>query len=139
MIKTKNKLIPQGRILNATISQEPSGKYFVSLCCTDVEIQPLPKTENAVGLDLGIKEFAITSDGEMIPNPKYLKKSLDKLAKLQTQNYLENQKVVQIVIKQESVARLQEHFANQERTSYRNCLLRSFKTMECHLHCNIYK
>ena len=82
-IKTKDKRIPQGRILNATVSQEPNGKYYVSLCCTDVDIKPLEQTGNSVGLDLGIKEFAITSDGEMIPNPKYLRKSLDKLAKLQ--------------------------------------------------------
>ena len=83
MVKTKNKLVPQGRILNATVSQEPSGKYYISLCCTDVDIKPLEKTGSVVGLDLGIKEFCITSDGEMIPNPKYLRKSLDKLAKLQ--------------------------------------------------------
>ena len=83
MVKTKNKLVPQCRILNATVSQEPSGKYYVSLCCTDVDIKPLENTGNSIGIDLGIKEFAITSDGEMIENPKYLKKSLDKLAKLQ--------------------------------------------------------
>ena len=46
MVKTKNKLIPQGRILNATVSQEPSGKYFVSLCCTDVDIEPFDRTGN---------------------------------------------------------------------------------------------
>lgn len=44
MVKTKNKLFPQGRILNATVSQEPSGKYYVSLCCTEVDIKPLEKT-----------------------------------------------------------------------------------------------
>lgn len=83
MVKIRDKQIPQGRILNATVSQEPSGKYFVSLCCTDVDIKPLEKTENSIGIDLGIKEFCITSNGKMIRNPKYLKKSLDKLAKLQ--------------------------------------------------------
>ena len=83
MVKTKNKLVPQGRILNATVSQEPSGKYYVSLCCTDVDIKPLDETNNSIGIDLGIKEFCITSDGEMIENPKYLKKSLNRLAKLQ--------------------------------------------------------
>ncbi len=83
MVKTKNKLIPQGRILNATISQEPSGKYYVSLCCSDVEITQSPETNQSIGLDLGIKEFAITSNGEMIENPKYLRKSMDKLVKLQ--------------------------------------------------------
>ena len=85
MVKTKTKLVPQGRILNATVSQTPSGKYYVSICCTDVDIKPLPKTNNTIGIDLGIKEFAITSDGEMIANPKFLKKSLDKLAELQRQ------------------------------------------------------
>ncbi len=82
-IKTRDKQIPQGRILNATISQDPSGKYYVSLCCTDVEIQHLPKTNNQVGIDLGIKNFAITSDGVKYSNPKYLQQSLEKLAKLQ--------------------------------------------------------
>ena len=58
-------------------------RSYVSLCCTDVEIDPLEKTGSVIGLDLGIKEFCITSNGDMIKNPKYLKKSLDKLAKLQ--------------------------------------------------------
>ena len=83
LVKTRDKQIPQGRILNATVSQEPSGKYYVSLCCTDVEIDPFEKTGSVVGIDLGIKEFCITSNGDIISNPKYLKKSLDKLAKLQ--------------------------------------------------------
>ena len=43
----------------------------------------MPITNNAVGIDLGIKEFCITSDGELVNNPKYLKNSLDKLAKAQ--------------------------------------------------------
>ena len=82
-VKTRDKQIPQGRILNATISQEPSGKYYVSLCCANVEIKHLPQTNNQVGIDLGIKDFAITSDGVKYPNPKHLQQSLDKLAKLQ--------------------------------------------------------
>ena len=82
-VKVRDKQVPQGRILNATISQEPSGKYYCSICCTDVEIQPLSQTNNQVGIDLGIKDFAITSDGVKYSNPKYLQQSLDKLAKLQ--------------------------------------------------------
>jgi len=83
MVKTKNKLIPQGRILNATISKEPSGKYYVSLCCTDVEILKKAPTSNSIGIDLGIKDFCVTSDGISTDNPKYLKNSLKKLTKLQ--------------------------------------------------------
>lgn len=82
-IKTRDKQIPQGRILNATISQEPSGKYYVSICCTDVDIKPLPKTNKQIGIDLGIKDFCITSEGDKFSNPKYLMKSQQKLAKLQ--------------------------------------------------------
>lgn len=83
MVKIRGKQIPQGRILNATVSQVPSGKYYVSLCCTDVEMQQYEKTGSVIGLDLGLKEFAITSNDEKIENPRYLKKSLTKLAKLQ--------------------------------------------------------
>ena len=115
MVKTKNKLIPQGRILNATVSQEPSGKYYVSLCCTDVDIKPLEKTGSVVGLDLGIKEFCITSDGEMISNPKYLKKSLSKLAKLQKKLSRKSKGSSSRDKARVKVARLQEHIANQRK------------------------
>ena len=83
LVKIKDKQIPSGRILNATISKNPSGKYYVSLCVTDVEIKPLKKTNKKIGIDLGIKEFLTTSNKEIIENPKYLKKSLKKLKKLQ--------------------------------------------------------
>lgn len=115
MVKTKNKLIPQGRILNATVSQEPSGKYYVSICCTDVDITTLEKTNNVIGLDLGIKEFCITSDGEMIKNPKYLKKSLDKLAKLQRELSRKSKGSSNRNKARIKVARLQEHIANQRK------------------------
>ena len=82
-VKFRDKQIPQGRILNATISQTPSGKYFVSICCTGVEMSKLAHTNKDVGIDLGIKDFAITSDGDRFVNHKYLEQSLSKLAKLQ--------------------------------------------------------
>lgn len=83
LVKIRDKQIPQGRMLNATVAQEPSGKYYISLCCTDVNVHPLDKTGAVIGLDLGLKEFCITSNGDKVHNPKFLKKSLDKLAKLQ--------------------------------------------------------
>lgn len=115
MVKTKNKLIPQGRILNAAISQTPSGKYYVSLCCTDVDIKPLKKTGNSIGIDLGIKEFCITSDGEMIENPQHLKKSLDKLAKLQRELSRKSKGSSNRNKARIKVARFQEHIANQRK------------------------
>lgn len=73
----------QGKILNCTIIRTCSEKYFVSVCCTGVEIEKYNNTDNIVGLDLGIKEFAITSDGETIKNPKYLRKLEKKLKREQ--------------------------------------------------------
>lgn len=75
----------EGRILSATISQNPSGKYYVSICCADVEIPQYESTGAAVGIDLGIKDFAITSDGQKFENHKFLRQSEKKLAKLQRQ------------------------------------------------------
>lgn len=115
MVKTKNKLVPQGRILNATVSQVPSGKYYVSLCCTDVNMEPLEKTEKSVGIDLGIKEFCIMSNGEMIANPKYFKKSLDKLVKLQKELSRKSKGGSNCNKARIKVARLQEHIANQRK------------------------
>ena len=82
-IKTKDKQIPEGRILNATVSQEPNGHYYCSICCTEVEFKQYPKTNNNVGIDLGIADFAILSDGIKIANPRFYEKSEKKLAKLQ--------------------------------------------------------
>lgn len=85
LVKCKVSKQIEGRILNTTILQNPSGKYFVSVCCTDVEIPQYSSTSAVVGIDLGLKEFAITSDGQHINNPKYLAKSEKKLNKLQKQ------------------------------------------------------
>ena len=73
----------EGRILSATISRVPSGKYFVSICCTDVETAALPDNNDLVGIDVGLKEFAVTSDGEKIENPRYYRNLQRKLKRAQ--------------------------------------------------------
>lgn len=73
----------RGRILSAAISQTPSGKYYVSVCCTDVEIPQLPLTGKAVGIDLGIETLATTSEGITYENPKYLRQASKRLKRLQ--------------------------------------------------------
>ena len=82
MIKIKQHREFIGLIKSCTISQVPSGKYFISILVDTENIQ-LPKLDTKVGIDLGIKEFAITSDGEMFSNPKWLNKSEKRLRKLQ--------------------------------------------------------
>ena len=84
-VKIKDKFYKSknGRILNATISKTKTGKYFASICYTDININPLPKTGRSVGIDLGLKNFITTSDTEQVDNPRYLEKSQVKLKKLQ--------------------------------------------------------
>lgn len=105
----------KGRILSATVSRNPSGKYFVSLCCTDVEIDHLPSTGAVVGLDLGIKSFAVTSDGIEYPNHKHLAKAEKKLARLQRQLSRKTKGSKRREKARLQVARLHEHIANQRK------------------------
>lgn len=115
LVKFRDKQIPQGRILNATISQDPSGKYFCSLCCTDVFVDKLPSTGSVIGIDLGLKDFLITSNGDKIANPKYLSKSLEKLAKLQRELSRKPSKSNRHEKARIKVARQYEKITNQRR------------------------
>lgn len=75
-----------GVVKQATVSFTPSGKYFVSILCDtgeDVPLKPKVTEENSVGIDLGIKDFLVTSEGEVIDNPKFLRNSIDRLKVLQ--------------------------------------------------------
>ena len=82
-VKAKIDRIPQGHWVNMTISRTASGKYFVSLCCVDVSHEEYETTGSLVGVDLGIKDFAITSNGEKFENPEFLRKSEKRLKMLQ--------------------------------------------------------
>lgn len=113
MVKVRDKQIPQGRILNATVSQEPNGHYYCSLCCTDVEMPQYQKTNQSIGIDLGIADFAIYSDGNRTENPKFYEKSEQKLAKLQrelSRKTIGSSNWNKARIK---VAKLQKHISNQ--------------------------
>ena len=115
LVKCRISKEVKGRILSATVSQNPSGKYFVALCCTDVEIAPLPSTGAVVGLDMGLKSFAITSDGVEYPNHKFLTKSLHKLARLQRQLSRKSKGSKRREKARVKVAKLHEHIVNQRR------------------------
>ena len=71
-----------GQIKTATVSQTPSGKYFVSVL-VETEHKKLPPTGGMVGIDLGIKDLLITSDSKKYDNKRITKKYEDKLARTQ--------------------------------------------------------
>ena len=113
LVKCRISKEVRGRILSATVSQSPSGKYFIALCCTDVDIEILPGTGAVVGLDMGLKSFAVTSDGVEYPNHKFLAKSQQKLARLQRQLSRKSKGSKRREKARVKVARLHEHIANQ--------------------------
>lgn len=83
LVKVKKHRDFEVIIKSVTVSQNPSGKYYVSILVDCKEQEKLPKSENEIGIDLGSKEFAIIYDGEMIHNPRCLRKAEQKLRKLQ--------------------------------------------------------
>jgi len=107
----------QGRILNATISQAPSGNFYVSICCTDVIIPQPAKTGVAVGIDLGLTAIAMTSDGKDYPNNRYLNESTKKLVREQRRL---SRKTIGSANREKQrvrVAKIHERIANQRNDS----------------------
>lgn len=104
----------EGEIKQVTISRTPSNRYFASILCEVEAKDPKPKRKGkAIGLDLGLKSFAVTSEGEKIDPPQHLRRSEKKLARLQRQ-LSRKQKGSQNREKARlKVARLHEKVANQ--------------------------
>jgi putative transposase len=78
-----------GAIKDVTISKEPSGKYYASFLVNDGKKIPEKKpvaSSTSIGIDLGLKYFAVLSDGTEIGNERHLKKNLRKLKNLQRKN-----------------------------------------------------
>ena len=82
LVKIKQHRIFDGVIKSCTVSQVPSGKYFVSML-VECEITTFSVVSTKVGIDVGLKTFAVMSNGKSIANPKHLRKSEKRLAKLQ--------------------------------------------------------
>lgn len=82
LVKIRKHRDFDGLIKSVTIIKNPSNKYYISILVKQEKDFKLPKSNNKIGLDLGIKDFAITSNKEHIKNPKYLIKSQYKLKKL---------------------------------------------------------
>jgi len=110
-IKSKLHREFEGKILSATVSKTPSGKYYVSFN-VECEHETLPQNNNSIGIDLGIKDLVITSDGEVIENNKTTYKYEKKLAKLQRQFAKKKKGSNNIKKHRVKVARLHEKIAN---------------------------
>lgn len=121
-------------IRNATLSKSKSGNYFLSILVEmeDTELKKFEHTDKQVGIDLGVKDFVITSDGEVFENKHFLKKEEKKMNRLQRQlsrkvkgsNNSEKQRI--------KIAKLFERMANKKDAYIHyvsNELLSSFDTI----------
>ena len=121
-------------IRSATLSKSKSGKYFLSILVEmeDTELKKFEHTDKQVGIDLGVKDFVITSDGEVFENKHFLKKEDKKLKRLQRQlsrkvkgsNNREKQRV--------KIAKLFERMTNKKEAYIHyvvNELLKSYDTI----------
>ena len=110
-IKVKQHREIIGKIKNATIKLNPSGKYYVSLIVEyDSQVPAKPKVEpsSSIGVDLGIKTYATLSDKTKISYPLYLEKNLVKLKDLQAKFSKSKSSRVRL-----DIAKLHEKIANQ--------------------------
>ncbi|MEW6662109.1 MAG: IS200/IS605 family element RNA-guided endonuclease TnpB, partial [Bacillota bacterium] len=101
-------------IVNVTVSKAPSGKYFASILCEAAKEQ-LPAGDQEVGIDMGLKKFAILSTGEVVENPKYYVKAQKKLARLQRAHSKKKKGSKNREKARLKVARQHEKVANQRR------------------------
>ncbi|HFC9127027.1 TPA: IS200/IS605 family element RNA-guided endonuclease TnpB [Enterococcus faecium] len=120
----------KGRILNATIRKNPSGKFFVSILCEE-EVPELPETSLEIGIDLGITDFAILSNGQKIDNNRFtskMEKTLKREQRKLSRRALNAKKAGKELFEaknyqkqKQKVARLHEKVINQ-RTDFLNKL-----------------
>ena len=113
-VKIKLHQAVQGVIKSVTISKNPSGKYYISIL-TQQEIAQLASIDKKLGIDLGLKNFAITSDGNIFENPKFLRKTEKQLTKAQRELSRKKKGSNNRYKARLKVAKLHEKIANQRK------------------------
>ena len=105
----------EGKVKTVTISRTPTGKYFASLLVEQEGEEPAlaPVTDNTLGLDVGLKHFLITSDGEKTANPKYLCHTAKKLGRIQHAFTRQQKGSSRRQERKAQLARLHEKVSNQ--------------------------
>ena len=118
-IKLHRQIPADAQIKSVTIERTSSGKFYASILVVE-DILPLEPLNTKVAIDLGLKSFATLSNGEVIPNPKALKKSEDKLIRLQralsrktkgSKNYYKNKR--QLALQHEKIANQRKDFLHK--------------------------
>ena len=102
-------------IRHVTVTRSRAGKYYASIMVEEEAPKALPKSDYAVGIDIGLKDFCVTSDGEAVANPRYMKLAEDRLAVLQKAFSKKKSKSARREALRKRIARLHEHIASQRK------------------------
>ena len=111
-----------GHINSVTIERTPTGKYFAVL---NVEFEPTPRPNGGkkIGIDVGIKEFYSDSNGNMVPNPRHLEKSMRRLVREQRrlsrkekESKNRNRQRIKVALVHEKIANQRNDFLQKEST-----------------------
>ena len=116
----------EGRILNATVSLSPSGKFFISLCVETDDIR-LNNGGCIIGLDVGIKDFYTDSNGNTVDNPKTYRKhekklirEQRKLSRKQEGSNNRNKQKIRVAIQHEKIANIRSDFLHKQTNTLAN-------------------
>lgn len=103
-----------GKIKRCIVTKTGLGEFYASILC-ECEHSPFIKTDKSVGVDLGIKQFATTSDNQVFENPKFFQKYKNKLSKLQSSFDRQLKSSKRREKKRLRIARIHEKIANSRK------------------------
>lgn len=122
-VKLRWSQVPAGIPKMATVSKDPSGRYFVAFSCA-VELKPLPLTSQSIGVDLGIKDVVVTSDGWKSGNPhhlkgklKHLKRQQRRLSRMQKGSNRRHRQRLRVARLQAHIAAMRQDFLHKTSTA----------------------
>ncbi len=104
----------EGEIKSVTISKTPTDKYFASILC-EIPKKSLPKTGKSIGIDMGITDFIVTSDGEKVKNPNFNRNLKQKLSKAQKHLSRKTKGSNRYKRQRKKVARIHEKITNSRK------------------------
>lgn len=106
----------EGRILSATVKQVASGKYYVTVCCADVPAPQMPQgSVEVMGIDAGVHDLMVRSDGVKVANPKSFAKAKRKLAREQRRLSRKRKGSANYAKQRRKVALVREKIANRRK------------------------
>lgn len=112
--KIHREIPPDWKIKSATISQTPTGKFYISISCEyEVEINPIILDRNsAIGIDYKSNGFGVTSEGETLSNHRYFRENQSKLSREQRRLFRKKKNSKNYKKQKMRVALVHEHITN---------------------------